>query len=225
MTLEQATQARLMEIRAIAETGQTHRTGKTHRVKHESGEETRSRRFGGMSSSYPELSRAGVSPSVAAKAIARGKGKVYNRLKLATERQLEPYFKRARKRYPEKPTVAAHPRKTAKCKSCGVAHGKGVHRFHGEGAFHRTHMFAFNPGQTRRGRMRRNPYDPRLVEIYGRLLRIEAQKTQAHACDPDCAKVEHKYYHPFKPGAHIFGVDEPGMYKLDKGDLIIKNRR
>lgn len=62
------------------------------------------------------------------------------------ERQYEEPAKK--KRREERPTVSAHPALTKKCKRCGVPHGKGAHRFHGRGAWLRTHLFPFkiNPG-------------------------------------------------------------------------------
>jgi hypothetical protein len=55
------------------------------------------------------------------------------------------------------------------------------------------------------------------VMVYGRVLRIEAQKTQPHRCDPDCAAVGHRYYHDFKNGAVMYG--------LENGDLLIRKVR
>jgi hypothetical protein len=55
------------------------------------------------------------------------------------------------------------------------------------------------------------------VMVYGRVLRIEAQKTQPHRCDPDCAAAGHRYYHDFKNGAVMYG--------LENGDLLIRKVR
>lgn len=41
-----------------------------------------------------------------------------------------------------KPTVPPHS-SARHCKRCQIMHTKGAHRFHGEGAFHRTHLFSF----------------------------------------------------------------------------------
>jgi hypothetical protein len=55
------------------------------------------------------------------------------------------------------------------------------------------------------------------VMVYGRVLRIEAQKTQPHVCDDDCAAVDHCYYHDFSKGAVMYG--------LENGDLLIRKVR
>lgn len=52
------------------------------------------------------------------------------------------------------------------------------------------------------------------VKIYGKLLRIEAQKTQKHICDAECKRVNHCYYHDFKAGASIYGMPD--------GSLVIR---
>lgn len=236
MNVEQATDARLQELRDVARSGVTERTGKAARLRSGSGDEERGRRVRGMRSS--ELSRLPLSdtPKKIAASITRGKGKVYRRIRQAVRLEMSKYFPEARKRSPGRPVIPAHKRMTKACKACGVAHSKSEHRFHGPGSFHRTHLFSFNPnmhGKTvilRRKRVRpavggkhrvfgrrvrKNPPDAP-VKIYGRLLRIEAQKTQAHQCDPKCAAVNHRYFHDFKPGAQIFG--------LPNGDLWIKNR-
>lgn len=284
--LEQATQARLAEIRDIARSGQTELTGKHAVTRMGESDEFHSRHFGGMRSAFPELSRLPDrdTPKKMAAAIDRGKGKVYRRVHDAVQRSLSTQF--AKPRTPEKPTVPAHRRLTRKCKTCGKLHGKSQHRFHGEGAMARTHLFSFNPkfveeispelrvkmldrrrsafarkmkqiaadvrspyastarillmrpvsrwtrqdleeanrltgvyqpiGPARINRRRRAKSNPGRVVIYGRLLRIEAQKTQPHVCDAGCKRVGHRYFHDFKPGAVIYG--------LQNGDLLIQNR-
>jgi hypothetical protein len=46
------------------------------------------------------------------------------------------------------------------------------------------------------------------VLIYGRILRIEAQKTQSHHCDAKCKAAGHRYYHNFKAGSKIYGMPD-----------------
>lgn len=72
----------------------------------------------------------------------------------------------------------------------------------------------------RRGLTRVNPKslkNPRLVKIYGRVERINAQKTQPHICDAGCKKFNHRYFHDFKPGAQMYG--------LPNGDILITTRK
>lgn len=59
-----------------------------------------------------------------------------------------------------------------------------------------------------------NPPDK--VMIYGRLIRIEAQKTQTHICDDECKRVNHKYFHDF--------TSHPEIWGMPNGDLVIKAR-
>lgn len=63
---------------------------------------------------------------------------------------------------------------------------------------------------------KQNPPISDNVKIYGRLIRIEAQKTQDHICDNECKAVNHKYFHDFKSKPEIWG--------LPNGDLLIKAR-
>lgn len=56
--------------------------------------------------------------------------------------------------------------------------------------------------------------NPRGVKIYGKLIRIEAQKTQLHICDAECKAINHRYYHTFKPGSSVYGMPD--------GSLLIK---
>jgi hypothetical protein len=49
-----------------------------------------------------------------------------------------------RKRYAGKPTVPPHAG-SRRCKVCAGLHTTNMHRFHGKGSFHRTHLFGFNP--------------------------------------------------------------------------------
>lgn len=139
--LNQSVDARLQEIREFVRSGATEMVGKTKRG---ASGKVEGRYKGGATIMFPELAVM-RSPGEAAKAIGRGKGKVYNRLRREVIRQLAPHFPKQRIRAPEKPSVSPHPKLTRKCKLCKVAHGKGQHRFHGQGSFHSTHAFGFNP--------------------------------------------------------------------------------
>lgn len=287
--LEQAVNARLAEIRTIAESGHGELTGKAQRLTGDvTGEEatTYGRRFGGVNLHlmYPEMkSFRDVSPGRIAKAIKSAKGKRFRQIRAAVAAELRKHVIEPRRRQ-ERPTIAAHPAVTGKCKLCGVPHGKSEHRFHGRGAFHQTHLFSFNPpmfiveGKTKNGDavyytgragngfvsknksvaflyqtkgaatlrvsslnagsplhgirfyvqpIQKNPQrrrptmraareNPRPVVIYGRCIRILAQKTQPHACDAKCTAAGHRYFHDFKPGAVIYG--------LSNGDLKISRK-
>jgi len=58
-------------------------------------------------------------------------------------------------------------------------------------------------------RMGSNPRRKKVVRIYGRVLRIEAQKTGKHRCDSECRKFKHKYFHDFKGSPQMLGLS-PG---------------
>jgi hypothetical protein len=60
--------------------------------------------------------------------------------------------------------------------------------------------------------MRRNP--GHATKIYGKVLRIEAQKTGRHHCDAECKRCGHRYYHDFRV--------KPVMYGLSDGSILIK---
>lgn len=203
--LEQATEARMHEIKELVRSGATEMTGKSYR---DAGGKIVGRHGGGMSEMFPELRRTGISPGAAAAAVERGKGTVYNRLQKAVRDELSDKVREPRRRR-EKPTVAPHPSITGKCKVCEVPHGKSAHRFHGEGAFHSTHAFAFkdNPGQQKP------------MKVYGRVLRIEAQKVGAHkGCDRECKKCSHKYVHDFrKNNIQMIGLSPGDVIKVPPG--------
>ena len=64
-------------------------------------------------------------------------------------------------------------------------------------------------------RIKRNP-PKRAVEIYGRLLRLEAQKGPGHVCDAACKNAGHCYFHDFSKHARVFGLPD--------GSLLIKDK-
>lgn len=66
------------------------------------------------------------------------------------------------------------------------------------------------------GLFQKNPSKKRGVVVYGRVLAVEAMKTQPHVCDSGCVRYKHKYRHSFKSG--------PVMYGLPDGSLLIKSR-
>lgn len=39
--------------------------------------------------------------------------------------------------------------------------------------------------------------------VYGRVLRVEAQKIGPHRCDPGCRKADHRYYHDFASSTNV----------------------
>jgi hypothetical protein len=66
---------------------------------------------------------------------------------------------------------------------------------------------------------RKNPADYRPkkpIEIYGRLLRIEAKKGPGHVCDSDCKKANHAYYHDFSRHAKVYGMPDGSLRITDK---------
>jgi hypothetical protein len=349
--LDQSTDARLAEIKDVIRSGVTELTGKAQRFDTGSGIEHGRRFGGGIKKAFPELRYLKQQPGVIAKAIERGKGKVYRQVRSVVRSEMSRYVPESRKRV-EKPVVPAHRKLTSKCQTCGRLHGKGEHRFHGEGAYHRTHLFSFNPmkkntpkrpiirlreilqsgtkwGSTAQILLRRtywtpedsreadriireftiwqhrqeefqkkNPvgkkpsyqeserirrkvagagfgyllgigyqrYDPStgkleryktleeayrhiqkknarvsrgasrspkratlrknptegLTKIYGRVLRVEAQKTQVHRCDPGCAKARHCYYHDFESkNVNEFGLPAGSEIKTPDGYIYV----
>ena len=66
---------------------------------------------------------------------------------------------------------------------------------------------------------RKNPGDYRSrkpLEIYGRLLRIEAQKGSGHVCDAKCKAANHCYFHDFSRHARVYGMPDGSLRITDK---------
>lgn len=62
-----------------------------------------------------------------------------------------------------------------------------------------------------------NPRRVDLPMLYGRVLRVEAQKTQAHVCDSGCKRASHCYYHNFKNGVAEYGLPAGARLLLPSG--------
>lgn len=54
------------------------------------------------------------------------------------------------------------------------------------------------------------------MQIYGRLLRIEAQKGPGHVCDAECKKANHCYFHDFTKHAKVWGMPDGSLKIVDK---------
>lgn len=147
-TAEQVTEERLLAFRDLARSGITELTGQAIRSEgYGAGEFVG--RHKGLKSAFPrDFNRVPDSPKQIADAIDKGAGKAYDRVYAAVLKEAEREgYQRARKRSPGKPTVPPHSGRPY-CVHCGVMHAKGQHRFHGKGAYHKTHLFSFgsNPG-------------------------------------------------------------------------------
>lgn len=59
-------------------------------------------------------------------------------------------------------------------------------------------------------KMKSNPGVYRQELIYGRVLRLEAQKIGPHRCDAGCKAAGHRYYHDFKASSnvHAYGMSD-----------------
>ncbi len=138
--LEESTHARLAEIADIFQSGQTELTGRAKRL--DTGEIV-GRFKGGTKLMYPELRHFSESPGAIAKAIRKGKGRLYEHVEQAVREELSGYIPEVRRRQ-EKPTIPPHASIRQYCSSCKIFHGKGQHRFHGAGAYLKTHLFPFH---------------------------------------------------------------------------------
>lgn len=203
-TLEEATAHRLAEFADLAESGITEMTGKIRRDYtpedpwEKPGEVVG--RFGGIKPAYPELMRISAGPKVIAAAIRRGKGKTFETVRGLMEHQLTKLgFEPRRKRSPGRPTVAPHKKLRPYCEHCGNMHSTNQHRFHGEGAFHRTHLFSFG-----------NPPAPAVKPArIGRAEKIYYKRDQGNRQGP--------YFHKFTRTA-------AGVWTYPPGWAFFKNR-
>lgn len=146
-TLEQVTHERLRQFAELVRSGITEMTGKARREGgYGSGEFVG--RYGGLKPTFPELMHIKDSPAAIARAVERGKGRVYERARAAVSRALEKEgYRPARKKTAGKPVVAPHEGRRY-CGHCREFHSTSSHRFHGAGSFHATHLFGFNPPMT-----------------------------------------------------------------------------
>lgn len=151
--LDQLTDSRLREIADFVGSGVTQLTGRA--IVDEEGRVI-GRHGGGFFKMFPELAGTSRRPGEIAKAIERGQGKVYDQVRGWVREGMADYVPAPRRRSPEAPSVLPHKQLTRRCRRCGVPHGKGEHRFHGKGAFHRTHLWGF-PKLPPLNRRRRNP--------------------------------------------------------------------
>jgi len=71
-----------------------------------------------------------------------------------------------------------------------------------------------NPAKSTRGSASKT-----VVRIYGRVLRVEAQKTGAHQCDAECRRCNHKYFHDFRvpTGVKMLGLSPGQVFKVPAG--------
>lgn len=91
---------------------------------------------------------------------------------------------------------------TIRCKKCGNSDSRRA----GEKLNPKKKKSVKNPVRTKSGTI-----------IYGRVIRIDAQKTQRHRCDAQCKRFNHRYYHTFKPGAVMVGLKD--------GSILIRSSR
>src|SRR5215831_13854086 len=115
-SLEQATEARIMELRDLLASGAGELAGKAKREYGEAEWDVGKviGRFRGLSRDYPELVTIHAPRQNILRAIFRRKGPLYERIVYAVRRQMEyEGFVPRRKRKPGRPTIEAHPGRSA----------------------------------------------------------------------------------------------------------------
>jgi len=55
--------------------------------------------------------------------------------------------------------------------------------------------------------------------IYGRVLRVEAQKIGPHRCDAGCKKAKHCYFHDFGVASNVHA------YGMSDGSVLLKGSK
>lgn len=143
----QAAQSVLRDVAAQIRSFDTHHTGKVLRDVHGDAVGRGRGIMPGLTRDYPSLSVWEGKPSKLAAAIEAGKGQKYVQVLDGVLHDIEsqPSLVRFARSAPlaelrKLPAIAYPPhRGSAKCLSCGHTHGRGSHRFHGRGAFDRTH--------------------------------------------------------------------------------------
>jgi len=71
-----------------------------------------------------------------------------------------------------------------------------------------------NPGKSTTGSGSKS-----VVQIYRRVLRVEAQKLGPHNCDAECRRCKHKYFHDFKipTGVRMLGLSPGQVFRVPAG--------
>ena len=214
-TLQEATAQRMAEFAALAESGITEMTGRLRREY--TSEDPMERggdvvgRFGGLKPAYPELMAISAGPKQIAQAIRRGKGRTFETVQQLMAAQMHKEgFEPARRRSPGRPTVAPHQSLTTRCKHCNGLHTTSQHRFHGKGALHRTHLWAFptKPNSPRRPAPKIKP------QRIGRTQRVFYLRDQGKRQGP--------YVHKFTRRAAGLWTHAPGWYYFDKNVAVIR---
>lgn len=225
-SLEQATEARLSEIRDVLMSGAGELAGKGMREMGETPDDQGKiiKRFRGFSHAYPELVKYSYPRQTLLRALHAKSGKVYERLYRASRDVMEyEGFVTRKKRSPGRPTVEPHAGRS-RCSHCGVMHTKGQHRFHGPGAFHATHMFSFGKENMKEWRIPSG-----WEHEYERYDRMTAAQLKREYLDLTKGSFDKIFGHNARNARMIVGriLRERGYYWIDNalGDIPIKENR